>query len=131
MADQETDLQIDERTRLACERTALAQERTLMAWIRTSTSLITFGFTVYKFFALELGGQTLSRVRQIIGPREFAVFLIAIGLFTLVVAMVQNAQYRKSLRTTYREIRPSLSSIVAAMLSALGALALAAVLLGW
>ena len=131
MADQETDLQIDERTRLACERTALAQERTLMAWIRTSTSLITFGFTVYKFFALELGGRTLPRARQIIGSREFAVCLIAIGLFALVVAMVQNAQYRKSLRTTYREIRPSLSSVVAAMLSALGALALAAVLLGW
>jgi len=37
-------------TKLAIERTRLAHERTLMAWVRTATSLISFGFTVYKFF---------------------------------------------------------------------------------
>ncbi|MDR3557688.1 MAG: DUF202 domain-containing protein [Syntrophobacteraceae bacterium] len=36
---------------LALERTILAHERTLMGWVRTSTSLITFGFTLYKFFS--------------------------------------------------------------------------------
>jgi putative membrane protein len=35
---------------LAFERTMLAYERTLMAWIRTAISLISFGFTIYKFF---------------------------------------------------------------------------------
>ena len=45
---------LDEGTRLAYERTVLAHERTLMAWLRTAVSLITFGFTIYKFFALEL-----------------------------------------------------------------------------
>ena len=40
----------EDRTNLAYERTALANDRTLMAWIRTSTSLISFGFTIYKFF---------------------------------------------------------------------------------
>ena len=35
---------------LALRRTFLAHERTLMAWIRTSVSLISFGFTIYKFF---------------------------------------------------------------------------------
>ena len=37
-------------TKLAIERTRLAHERTLMAWVRTATSLISFGFTIYKFF---------------------------------------------------------------------------------
>ena len=46
MADQP----LDTSTRLAAERTRLASERTLMAWIRTSTSLIAFGFTIFKFF---------------------------------------------------------------------------------
>ena len=36
---------------LALDRTRLAYERTLMAWVRTATSLISFGFTIYKFFA--------------------------------------------------------------------------------
>ena len=41
---------LDTSTKLAVERTRLAHERTLMAWVRTATSLISFGFTVYKFF---------------------------------------------------------------------------------
>ncbi|MBE5502510.1 Predicted membrane protein [Mycobacteroides abscessus subsp. massiliense] len=41
---------LDTSTRLAVERTRLALERTTMAWIRTSTSLIAFGFTIFKFF---------------------------------------------------------------------------------
>ncbi len=40
----------DERTSLALDRTRLAHERTLMAWVRTAVSLISFGFTIYKFF---------------------------------------------------------------------------------
>jgi len=35
---------------LALERTRLAHDRTMMAWIRTATSLISFGFTIHKFF---------------------------------------------------------------------------------
>lgn len=30
-------------------RTILASDRTLMAWIRTSLSMLSFGFTIYKF----------------------------------------------------------------------------------
>ncbi len=42
--------QLPDSTALAVERTRLAHERTLMAWVRTSVSLISFGFTIYKFF---------------------------------------------------------------------------------
>ncbi len=44
---------LDTPTELAYQRTFLAHERTLMAWVRTSSSLITFGFSIYKFFQLE------------------------------------------------------------------------------
>ncbi len=47
----------DERTDLAVARTLLALDRTLMAWVRTATSLISFGFTIYKIF------QQLAQIR--------------------------------------------------------------------
>jgi inner membrane protein YidH len=122
---------MDEGMRLAYERTILAHERTLMAWLRTAVSLITFGFTIYKFFSLELGAQAPARLRQIIGPREFAILLIAIGLLALVVATLQNIQYRNKLRKETREAGYSLSSLVAAMIAFLGLLAMAAVLFRW
>ena len=34
---------------LAIDRTRMAAERSLMAWVRTALSMITFGFTFYKF----------------------------------------------------------------------------------
>ena len=48
---------LDAGTRLAVNRTRLAYERTLMAWVRTAASMISFGFTIYKFFQLELKDQ--------------------------------------------------------------------------
>src|SRR4030095_4895232 len=52
---------VDSSQSLAVQRTFLAHERTLMAWVRTSASLISFGFTIYKFFAylVETEGRTL------------------------------------------------------------------------
>ena len=47
-------------TQLALDRTWLAHERTLMAWIRTSVSMISFGFTIYKFFQFEQGRNALE-----------------------------------------------------------------------
>ena len=44
---------LDTSTRLAFDRTRVAYERTMMAWIRTATSLVTFGFAVYKFFQID------------------------------------------------------------------------------
>jgi hypothetical protein len=35
---------------LAVERTLMALDRTQMAWIRTALSMLTFGFSVVKFF---------------------------------------------------------------------------------
>jgi hypothetical protein len=43
-------IELDTSTKLSYDRTRLAYENTMMAWVRTATSLITFGFSVYKFF---------------------------------------------------------------------------------
>ena len=47
-------IELDVSTRLAYDRTRLAYENTMMAWVRTATSLITFGFSVYKFFQFDI-----------------------------------------------------------------------------
>ncbi len=40
----------DVATTLAFECTHVAYERIMLGWVRTATLLITFGFTIYKFF---------------------------------------------------------------------------------
>ena len=51
---------------MALDRTLMALERTLMAWIRTSLSLISFGFTIYKFLQAlgDKGGVAIREIRQ-------------------------------------------------------------------
>ncbi len=121
----------DASTRFSFERTLLSHERTQMAWIRTATSLITFGFTLYKFFQFEIGAKAQPQTHQVIGPREFAMIMIAIGLFTLLVATIQNWQYRQHLRKQHLEVPLSLSSLVGALVSALGLVAMLAAIFRW
>src|SRR6185295_20233331 len=54
---------------LAVERTRLAHERTLIAWVRTALSMISFGFTVYKFFQLELEKLQSHPPERLLSPR--------------------------------------------------------------
>ena len=115
---------------LALERTILAHDRTLMGWVRTSTSLITFGFTIYKFFQLDLAAHPpLRPLHNVIGPRQFAILMICIGLFSLMTATIQYRLYRNGLRKWYPARPPlSLAEVVAALVSLLGIVALVAVL---
>lgn len=106
-------------TRLALERTRLAYERTLMAWTRTATSLISFGFTIYKFF------QYLREGRPpvdggLLGPRGFAILMIGIGLTALVFATVEHRQSMRALRAEYGPLPYSLSAFVAGLIALLG-----------
>jgi putative membrane protein len=118
----------DASTRLAVDRTRLSHERTLMAWIRTATSLITFGFSIYKFFQIELAREG-SRSQRLIGPREFALFMIIIGLLSLLMATLEHRRDLQALRVQYPDIPRSLARVVAACIAVLGLLALIAVLL--
>jgi len=102
-----------------------------MSWVRTATSLITFGFTIYKFFQLELGATGRPQTHHFLSARVFAMVMIATGLFALLVATIQNCQYRTNWRRRGLEVPLSLSSLVAGSVAALGLLALAAAILRW
>ena len=120
----------DFNTLLAIERTNLAQERTIMAWVRTATSLISFGFTIYKFFQLEVKGPVLTS--QVIGPRTFALLMILMGLFGLVVATLQHREYK----TENAQDHPSVpyhspAGWIAGLISILGLVAMVSVILDW
>jgi putative membrane protein len=113
----------DAGTRLAVDRTRLAYERTMMAWVRTATSLISFGFTIYKFFELELKG---SMPDHLIGPRGFA--MISIGLVALAMAGVQHRESLRLMKETYGTIPRSVAAPVASLVAVLGVFALLGVI---
>lgn len=114
-------------TDMAVDRTNLAHERTLMAWVRTATSLITFGFTIHKFFQfLHEKGQGHERI---LGPREFALIMIGIGLTVLFLATLQQFREIKKLRGNVPNAPYSLATVLAALISILGILAFITVLL--
>ncbi len=117
---------VDVSTRLAIERTRVAFDRTMMSWIRTATSLITFGFTIYKYFQLQ---RVAAPSERLIGPREFSLILISLGLFSLVVAVWQNRQGVLRLRALYPETPRSLAGALASLIAVLGLLALISVIL--
>jgi len=81
-------------TELAITRTRLASDRTLMAWVRTALSMISFGFTIYKFLngMHEAGGIRLRRPE---GPRDIGLFLTALGTGSLVAGMIEHMQTRR------------------------------------
>jgi putative membrane protein len=126
---QPTHAPLDTGTRLAVDRTWLAHERTLMAWIRTAASLISFGFSIYKFFDIQTAGREIPGA-GLIGPREFSLLLIGMGLAALMLGFLQHRQSVRVLRRTYGDIEPqSISSFVAVMVSVLGTVAILLVLL--
>jgi inner membrane protein YidH len=117
---------LPDATRLAVDRTRMAADRTLLAWVRTSTSLISFGFTIYKFFQYLRESQKVEPI-GLLGPRGFALSMISIGVVVLVVATIQHRRDMKELRTEYGHVRYSLATMLAALIGALGVLGLLAV----
>jgi putative membrane protein len=120
---------IDRNTVLAVERTRIAYERTMMAWIRTATSLITFGFSVYKFFEFEMK-KDVPVGPMLVGPRGFGLILICIGLFSLVLGTLDHAADMRALRQMYPGLTiRSKSALIALAVGGLGLLAMLAALL--
>ena len=115
-------------TRLAVDRTRLAYERTMMAWTRTAMSLISFGFTIYKFFQYLREGRPVTEA-GVLGPRGFALLMIGIGLTALVFATVEHRQSMQALRASYGALPYSLAAIVAGLIAILGLAGMLIVLL--
>ena len=114
-------------TQLALERTLLAHERTLMAWIRTAASLISFGFTIYKFFEGLREQGRIAASGHLLGSRNFGLIMICIGLVSLALATIQHQRNIKPLEAQFQRKTVSMSLILAALISCLGILGLLAV----
>lgn len=120
---------VDTGTRLAVTRTRLAHERTLMAWVRTAASLISFGFTIYKFFQY-VGDDKPPADTGIMGPRGFAILLILIGIMSLVLGTIEHRHSMKVLRDEFGGVVPrSLATAIGSLVSVLGLLGLIIVVL--
>ena len=124
MTDQATDspTKIDTSTKLAYQRTRLAQDNAVLAWIRTATSLITFGFTVYKFFQIELQGK--DHTAQLIGPRGFGLTMISLGLLSILLGTLEHRRAMKELQAQYPDMPRSTAGMLAALMAGLGIVAL-------
>jgi putative membrane protein len=123
LAGQRTAL-ADDRTKLALTRTIVALDRTLLAWVRTATSLISFGFTIYKFFqALRESQGTIER--HMLGPRGVGLVMIGLGVGSLLLATIEYRNQMRELRADYPQYAPFRGSpalAVASVIAGLGVL---------
>lgn len=125
-------LQTRARTTLAVERTFLAAERTLMAWLRTALSMISFGFTLAKFFeyvAGQRGSPIVGRFGATWSPRTVGTAMVVIGTVALLVAVVQHRRRVNALRREGLLPQWNLAYWVGIAVAALGAFALGSLVL--
>jgi putative membrane protein len=112
---------------LAMERTWLAHERTLMAWVRTAASMISFGFTIYKFFQFE-ANKSQAIGHGLLSPRDFALIMVSIGLISLLAATITHRRDLRRLGDAVQGMH-SLAGVVAWIVSVFGIVVFVATLL--
>ena len=113
--------------RQAFERTRLAYERTMMAWIRTATSLITFGFAVYKFFQFETHKADPTIKQGAVTPREFGLAMVSLAVLSLLLAGIGHRRNMQALRAQGLVVPYSMAAILAGLIAILGIVVLIAV----
>jgi len=112
---------------LALDRNKLAAERTLMAWLLTALSMISFGFTIYKFLQV-IDEQSSVPLRHLNAPRNVGLVLTGLGTFVMVVACIQHWSYVKNLRTDKPYQPWDISFTVALLIAVMGALLFGSIL---
>jgi putative membrane protein len=109
------------RIDLGLDRTIMAADRTLMAWVRTALSMISFGFTIYKFLESVRTKELAERPE---GPRNVGLVLIGMGVISLLLASLQYIGHLSRLGRSRSEVLRSLSLWVAVAVGLFGLLAL-------
>jgi putative membrane protein len=66
-------------------RTIMAADRTLMAWIRTALSMLSFGFTIYKFLQTIASDKEMAHPNS---PQQVGLFLTAMGVAAIVLGTI-------------------------------------------
>jgi len=123
----------EKRTMLGLERTFLAFERSLMAWLRTSLAMISFGFTLAKFFEYleeQRGGPVVGHFGRTWASDTVGLAMITIGTVALVLAVIQHKRRVDALRVLGLLPQWNLALTVAALVAVLGVLAFVSLLLG-
>ena len=126
--------QSDQQTSLSIERTFLSFERTLMAWLRTSLSLISFGFTIAKFFQYlveQRGGAIVGPLGPAWASETVGLLMIAIGTFTMMLAIIQHRRRIAALRAVGLVPQWNLALWVAAPITVLGVFTFVNLLIAW
>lgn len=102
----------------------MAADRTLMAWTRTALSLISFGFTIYKFlqYAREEVGTPKPGME---GPQHLGMAMIGLGVVFLLLSSIQYRRDIKRLQPQGRFGALRLSLALALLLALVGMLAMA------
>jgi putative membrane protein len=97
-------------------RTIMAADRTLMAWVRMSLSMLSFGFTIYKF----LEGVDQSKLTHPSSPQHVGMFLAALGTAAMVFGTISYWVTLRDLQRIeeFRLGRPVL--VMAAIMSVAG-----------
>lgn len=98
-------------------RTIMAADRTLMAWIRTSLSMLSFGFTIYKFL------ETMAEQNHALhsdSPQRIGLFLAGMGTAAMVLGTISYWVTLRDLQRTevFRIGRPVL--VMALLMSTAG-----------
>jgi putative membrane protein len=125
-------IKADVSSRLSLDRTRLSYERTMLSWVRTATALISFGFSIQQFFRIARAGVAESN--RLIGPHEFGLLMIIVGLLALLLATLEHRSAIQALKVQYPvteqypDIPRSRARVLAALIALLGLLALASMM---
>jgi putative membrane protein len=123
------DVTLNIETKLSMQRTRNSAERTLMSWIRTSLSMITFGFTAYKFLEYVRQAEKGSHAMRVQGPKNVGLALIALGTLGLMGALWQHVAMMKELRQAGGKFPLSVAFGIAVLMALLGVMLFLSVML--
>jgi putative membrane protein len=114
----------DNMTYMAVERTVMGADRSMMAWLRTGLSLISFGFTIYKFLEYQRD-QLIEAGKEFQGvssPKVTGLILIGMGIMCLVFGIIEYLSIVTEYRKKYMITRPAYSLIVSVLIALTGVL---------
>lgn len=114
---------LDIATEMSITRTRFAAERTLMSWIRTSFAMISFGFTIAKFF--QYIKMTPTNGLQLTGSTHLGLFLILTGIFCLIPGMIEHRKTLNELSKYDGKARWTYAFVIAILVGLMGLYALA------
>lgn len=100
----------------------MAADRSLMAWVRTGLSLISFGFTIYKFldFSREQLIATGKPVSKISSPAVVGLIMIGMGILSLAFGILENWYAIRELRENFTTNRRRYAEMKAVMVIVFG-----------